>query len=93
MVLSVVISKVTDDAIADEISAIIIVTDITQEKLIQKQKSDFFANASHELKTPITVMQGFAEVLMNKESMDENSKKHLVYSTSVHLLATNYIKL
>ena len=75
--LSVVISKVTDDAISDEISAIIIVTDITQEKLIQKQKSDFFANASHELKTPITVMQGFAEVLMSKEGMDETSKKQL----------------
>ena len=72
-----VISKVTDDAIFDEISAILIVTDITQEKLIQKQKSDFFANASHELKTPITVMQGFAEVLMNKEGMDEASKKQL----------------
>ena len=77
MTLSVVISKVTDDAISDEISAIIIITDITQEKLIQKQKSDFFANASHELKTPITVMQGFAEVLMNKEGMDEASKKQL----------------
>ena len=77
MTLSVVISKVTDDAISHEISAIIIVTDITQEKLIQKQKSDFFANASHELKTPITVMQGFAEVLMNKEGMDETSKKQL----------------
>ena len=77
MTLSVVISKVTDDTISDEISAIIIITDITQEKLIQKQKSDFFANASHELKTPITVMQGFAEVLMNKEGMDETSKKQL----------------
>ena len=77
MTLSVVISKVTDDAISDEISAIIIITDITQEKLIQKHKSDFFANASHELKTPITVMQGFAEVLMNKEGMDETSKKQL----------------
>ena len=77
LTLSVVISKVTDDAISHEISAIIIVTDITQEKLIQKQKSDFFANASHELKTPITVMQGFAEVLMNKEGMDETSKKQL----------------
>ena len=77
MTFSVVISKVTDDAISHEISAIIIVTDITQEKLIQKQKSDFFANASHELKTPITVMQGFAEVLMNKEGMDETSKKQL----------------
>ena len=77
MTLSVVISKVTDNAILDEISAIIIITDITQEKLIQKQKSDFFANASHELKTPITVMQGFAEVLMNKDGMDEVSKKQL----------------
>ena len=77
LTLSVVISKVTDDAISDEISAIIIITDITQEKLIQKQKSDFFANASHELKTPITVMQGFAEVLMNKDDMDDVSKKQL----------------
>ena len=77
MTLSVVISKVTDDAISNEISAIIIITDITQEKLIQKQKSDFFANASHELKTPITVMQGFAEVLMSKDGMDETSKKQL----------------
>ena len=77
MTLSVVISKVTDDTISDEISAIIIITDITKEKLIQKQKSDFFANASHELKTPITVMQGFAEVLMNKDGMDEVAKKQL----------------
>ena len=87
MMLSVVISKVTDDAISHEISAIIIVTDITQEKLIQKQKSDFFANASHELKTPITVMQGFAEVLMNKEGMDDTSKKQLgrIYKESLRL--------
>ena len=48
-----------------------------KEKLIEKQKSDFFANASHELKTPITVMQGFAEMLLNKEGMDNISKKQL----------------
>lgn len=75
--LSVVITKVTNEVICDDISAIIIVTDITKEKLIEKQKSDFFANASHELKTPITAMQGFAEVLMNKEGMDDTSKKQL----------------
>ena len=87
LTLSVVISKVTDDAISDEICAIIIITDITREKLIQKQKSDFFANASHELKTPITVMQGFAEVLMNKEGIDEGSKKQLgrIYKESQRL--------
>ena len=75
--LSVVIAGVTNEVICDDISAIIIVTDITKEKLIEKQKSDFFANASHEFKTPITVMQGFAEVLMNKEGMDDTSKKQL----------------
>lgn len=75
--LSVVITKVTNEVICADISAIIIVTNITKEKLIEKQKSDFFANASHELKTPITVMQGFAEVLMNKEGMDDTSKKQL----------------
>ncbi|MBR2474532.1 MAG: hypothetical protein IKB51_05840 [Clostridia bacterium] len=75
--LSVVITKVANEVICDDISAIIIVTDITNEKMIEKQKSDFFANASHELKTPITVMQGFAEVLMNKEGMDDTSKKQL----------------
>ncbi len=87
MALSVVISKVTDSAISDKISAILIITDITGEKLIQKQKSDFFANASHELKTPITVMQGFAEVLMNKEGIDESSKKQLgrIYKESLRL--------
>ena len=75
--LSVVITKVTNEVICDDISAIIIITDITKENLIEKQKSDFFANASHELKTPITVVQGFAEVLMNKEGMDDTSKKQL----------------
>ena len=75
--LSVVMTKVTNEGICDDISAIIIVTDVTKEKLIEKQKSDFFANASHELKTPITVMQGFAEVLVHKDGMDEASKKQL----------------
>ena len=75
--LSVVITGVTNEVICNDISAIVIVTDITKEKLIEKQKSDFFANASHELKTPITVMQGFAEVLMNKDGMDDTSKKQL----------------
>ncbi len=85
--LSVVITNVTNEVICDDISAIIIVTDISKETLIEKQKSDFFANASHELKTPITVMQGFAEVLMNKEGMDDTSKKQLgrIYKESQRL--------
>ncbi len=75
--ISVIITKITDDTISDDISAIIIITDITKEKLIEKQKSDFFANASHELKTPITVLQGFSEVLLAKEGIDDGSRKQI----------------
>lgn len=74
---SVVIGKVRDASIADDIAAILIITDITKEKLIEKQKSDFFANASHELKTPITVLQGMSEILMEREGMDEGAKKQI----------------
>ena len=85
--LSVVITEVTNEVICDNITAIVIITDITNEKLIEKQKSDFFANASHELKTPITVMQGFAEVLMSKNTMDDTSKKQLerIYKECIRL--------
>lgn len=87
MQLSVVISKVTDPTISDDISAILIITDITKEKMIERQKSDFFANASHELKTPVTVMQGFSEVLLNKDDIDEGSKKQIarIYKESMRL--------
>ena len=85
--LSVVITRVTSEVICDKISSIIIITDITREALIEKQKSDFFANASHELKTPITVMQGFAEILMGKECFDEGTKKQIarIYKESCRL--------
>lgn len=87
MQLSVVISKVTDPTISDDISSILIITDITKEKMIERQKSDFFANASHELKTPVTVMQGFSEVLLNKDDIDEGSKKQIarIYKESMRL--------
>ncbi len=37
--------------------------DITDQKLLQQQKDDFIAIASHELKTPVTSIKGYAQVL------------------------------
>lgn len=42
---------------------VITLTDVTAERSALKQRQDFFSNASHELKTPITSIQGFAELL------------------------------
>ncbi len=75
--LSFAVRIISDKNLSKKISKIVIVTDVTKQKSISRQKSDFFANASHELKTPITVMQGLTEILLSKESLDEQSKKHI----------------
>ena len=43
--------------------AIVLITDVTQQRQAEHMRSEFVANASHELKTPITSIGGFAELL------------------------------
>ncbi len=42
---------------------VLVIRDITQRKKAEVMRSEFFANASHELKTPLTVVSGFMEIL------------------------------
>lgn len=43
--------------------AILVLQDKTEHHKLIEMRKDFVANASHELKTPITIIQGFAEAL------------------------------
>jgi len=43
--------------------AVIVFQDVTAQKSIEQQKNEFLSIASHELRTPITAIQGFAEIL------------------------------
>ena len=47
---------------------LIVFTDITTIKNYEKIKSEFFANASHELKTPITSISGFCDLAECEEN-------------------------
>ncbi len=61
------------------IAAAEIITDITQQKEMDKRKDDFVNMASHELKTPITSMKLYIDSLMTRMSQykDERATKTL----------------
>lgn len=44
---------------------LILLYDISQIRRLEKVRTDFAANASHELRTPITALKGFAETLLD----------------------------
>ncbi len=41
-------------------------------------RRDFIANASHELKTPVTAIQAITETLLEDASMDEETRQHFL---------------
>ena len=57
---------------------LLVIHDITQLRKLEKMRSDFVANVSHELKTPITSIKGFVETLIEGALEDkENSREFL----------------
>ncbi|MBL5830352.1 two-component system histidine kinase PnpS [Heyndrickxia sporothermodurans] len=82
-----------------EIKGIITVLhDITDIRRLEKMSSEFVANVSHELKTPITSLKGFAETLLDGAMYDpEIAKSFLTIihdeSERLHRLITDILHL
>ena len=85
--LAVATKKIKDDELIGVVAGVVIITDVTQQKQASRLRSEFFANASHELKTPVTAMQGLSELLMSKRTLDETSQKQVerIYKESARL--------
>jgi len=63
----------------DKIQQIVIVFhDITTLRQLEKMKTDFIANASHELRTPVASIKGFAETLMNGALEDRETAQKFI---------------
>ena len=60
------------------IGALVVLRDITQLRHLETVRSDFVANVSHELKTPITSIKGFVETLLSDDwDHDAETKRFL----------------
>lgn len=64
---------------------------------IETLRTDFFSNVSHEIKTPIAVIQNTAELLQSKTLSDDKRQEHaasiITSSKRLSSLITNILKL
>ncbi len=49
--------------------------DIEEKSRIDEMRKQFISDVSHELKTPIAIIQGYAEGLVENVTEDEESRK------------------
>jgi two-component system phosphate regulon sensor histidine kinase PhoR len=55
--------------------AVLALFDLTPLRRLETVRSDFVANVSHELKTPLTVVSGFAETLGDDDSLEPEVRR------------------
>lgn len=72
------------------IGAVIVIIDITESVKREQLRQEFTSNVSHELKTPLTSISGFAEILKSGDTPDETV---IDFSTSIYDEAQRLITL
>jgi two-component system phosphate regulon sensor histidine kinase PhoR len=55
--------------------AVVVLHDISDLRRLEAVRRDFVANVSHELKTPITAVQGIIETMQSDTEMDEPTRR------------------
>ena len=70
--------------------SVILIYDITEKMNSEKLRREFSANVSHELKTPLQSILGYAEIMKNGLVRDEDKQRFL---ERIHAEAGNMIEL
>jgi two-component system phosphate regulon sensor histidine kinase PhoR len=63
--------------------ALIVLNDVTRLRMLENIRRDFVANVSHEIKTPITAIKGFAQTLRDGVK-DEDSRERFLEIIEKH---------
>lgn len=70
---------------------LLVLRDLTQIHRLERIRKEFVANVSHELKTPITSIQGFAETLLDGAMEDPEDRERFLQIIHRHALRLSSI--
>ena len=70
--------------------SVILIYDVTEKMAAEQMRREFSANVSHELKTPLQSILGYAEIMKNGLVKDEDKQRFL---ERIHAEAENMIEL
>ncbi|WP_454803661.1 PAS domain-containing sensor histidine kinase [Mucilaginibacter phyllosphaerae] len=69
---------------------LIAIEDITERREIERRKDDFLSIASHELKTPLTTIKGYVQVMDRLLPANASEKfKNVLHKTGVYITRLN----
>ncbi|MBU4305152.1 MAG: cell wall metabolism sensor histidine kinase WalK [Candidatus Omnitrophica bacterium] len=68
---------------------VVVVHDISEMRRLETMRRDFIANASHELKTPLTSITGFVETLLNGALEDKKHNRDFLLIIQKHAQRLN----
>lgn len=78
--------------------AVLVLHEITDLRRLERVRQDFVANVSHEFRTPLTAIQGFAETLLSGALEDPANRRRFVeiireHATRLARLTEDLLKL
>ena len=78
--------------------AVVVLHDVTELRRLERVRQDFVANVSHEFKTPLTAIQGFAETLLAGALEDPKNNRRFLeiirdHATRLARLTDDLLKL
>ncbi len=79
------------DAAGMRIGALVVLNDVTRIRRLENIQREFVANVSHELKTPITAIQGFVETLLGSDAHKPEDVRRFLEIVNRHTERLNSI--
>lgn len=78
--------------------AVVVLHDVTELRRLERVRQDFVANVSHEFKTPLTAIRGFAETLLSGALNDPKNNRRFLeiirdHSSRLDRLTDDLLKL